>query len=253
MIDYHVHSTYSFDGKSPPLSYIHSAEECGLTEIGFAEHLDLDPDLPGYNFLDYPRYYKALEELQEHTSILIRCGTEISYQPHLEESIKDCLSKIECDFIIGSIHEVDGMTMDHTFFQQFSPQQYFEAVKPLITSGVCDIVGHLEYFKRWGGSYSSLKFTDEISSLLQLAIDNNVVLEVNTSGLRHPARSTYPSFEVIQLYKNLGGELISLGSDAHQAEHTAFCFPHLLRQLKSAGFSGLVTFNKRSMDFVDIP
>ena len=252
MIDYHIHSTYSFDGKSPPQSYISAAEEFSLKEIGFAEHLDLDPDLPGYDFLDYPLYHRALEELQKHTSVTIRCGIEVSYQPHLEDSIKNYLSEVECDFVIGSVHEVNRMTMDHTFFEQFQPQQYFKAVEGLITSGLCDIVGHLEYFKRWGGVYSSLKFKDEISSLLELAIDNNVVLEVNTSGLRHPACDTYPSLEVIQLYRKLGGELISLGSDAHRAGHTAFQFPAIVDQLKSEGFTSQVVFSKRVLDFLEL-
>lgn len=252
MIDYHLHSTFSLDGASPPHSYVKAAEQHDLREIGFAEHLDLDPNLWGFNFLDYPQYFKTLEDLRTTASIPIRCGMEVSYQPRLEGTIRKYLSGTACDFVIGSVHEVNGVTMNHSFFEQFRPQEYFEAVEDLITSGLFDIVGHLEYFRRWGGLYDPSQCSDEISHILQLLIEKNMVLEVNTSGLRHPARSTYPSFEVIRLYRELGGELISLGSDAHHVDCCAFQFSAISNQLKSEGFSVLTTFCRRTIDFAEI-
>jgi histidinol-phosphatase (PHP family) len=252
MIDYHVHSTCSFDGASPLHQYVGTAQMCGLTELGFAEHVDLDSELEEYQFLDYPGYYKTLKELQQKASIPIRCGVEVSYQQDLEDSIQDYLAGKACDFVIGSVHEVHGITMDHTFLEQFSPLDYFEAVKKLVKSGLCDIVGHLEYFKRWGNPYSSSPFKDAICSVLQLMIEKNVVLEINTSGLRHPARDTYPSFEVIQWYRDLRGELISLGSDAHAVEHLAFQFSPVIKTLLSEGFCTVATFDKRKMKCVDL-
>ena len=225
---------------------------CGLTEIGFAEHVDLDSELEEYQFLDFPNYYKTIKELQKEAPISIRCGVEVSYQQGLEDSIQEYLAGKACDFVIGSVHEVHGTLMDHTFLKQFSPLDYFEAVKKLVESGLCDIVGHLEYFKRWGNSYSSSPFKDAICSVLQLMIEKNAVLEINTSGLRHPARDTYPSFEVIQWYRDLGGELISLGSDAHAVKDLAFQFSPVIQALLSEGFCTVATFNKRKMTCVDL-
>ncbi|KYK29843.1 MAG: hypothetical protein AYK19_19105 [Theionarchaea archaeon DG-70-1] len=252
MIDYHVHSTYSMDGQSSLHSYVYTAQECNLKEIGFAEHVDLDPYLWGYNFLDFPRYRAALTQLQESTSLPIRCGIEVSYQPHLEGSIKEYISQTECDFVIGSVHEVDRVTMDRTFLQRYNPQEYFKTTENLITSGICDIVGHLEYFKRWGGSYSSLEYKDDICGLLQQMIEHHLVLEINTSGLRHPCQDTYPSLEVITWYKELGGELICLGSDAHHTEDTAFQFSSVIKQLKLKGFKIAANFSKRTLNYVEL-
>jgi histidinol-phosphatase (PHP family) len=110
MIDYHIHSTHSLDGQSLPYQYSSAAHHYGLKEIGFAEHVDLDPNLWGYQFLDYSSYSKALRKVQEYAPVPIRCGLEVSYQHHLENSIKEYLSGKDCDFIIGSIHEVHGVT-----------------------------------------------------------------------------------------------------------------------------------------------
>lgn len=252
MADYHIHSTYSVDGTSSPRSYVCLAEENLIDEIGFSEHVDLDPNLGGYQYLDSPAYIGTLEEVRRETSVLIRCGVEVSYQHYLEKPIKEYLSEIECDFVVGSIHEIDGKPMDHTFLEHFSPQEYFKEVENLIASGICDIVGHLEYFKRWGGRYSSTSFENDITSVLQKTIEKNLVLEVNTSGLRHPAQDTYPSFEVIKLYKELGGELISLGSDAHTAGDLAFQFPHVIERLKKEGFSTVATFCRRTLSLIEV-
>jgi histidinol-phosphatase (PHP family) len=136
--------------------------------------------------------------------------------------------------------------------QLCSPQEYFKAVEALITSGICDIVGHLEYFKRWGGSYSFSDFENEISVILQQIIERNLVLEINTSGLHDRAEDTYPSLKVVKLYKSLGGELISLGSDAHSIKHIAFQFPKIVTWLKSEGFNVLATFERRNLDFIEL-
>ncbi|KYK34429.1 MAG: hypothetical protein AYK18_04040 [Theionarchaea archaeon DG-70] len=252
VIDYHIHSAYSLDGKFPPSSYIECAEEKHMREIGFSEHVDLDPTLWGYNFLDYSSYQKTLEALQSRTAVCVRCGIEVSYQQHLERTIRDYLSTIECDFVIGSVHEVNRIPMDHTFFDRFSPVQYFESVEDMVASGMFDIVGHLEYFKRWGSTYSSSQFSEEICLLLQVMIDRNVALEVNTSGLRHPAQDTYPSLKVLHLYKQLGGELITLGSDAHHVHDLAFHFQPVIGQLKSQGFHTIATFRKRTLTLTEL-
>lgn len=252
MIDYHVHSTYSADGMSSPREFVHAAQELNLKEIGFAEHVDLDPDLRGFNFLDFPGYCRTLEELREPESVTIRCGLEVGYQPHLEGSIRRYVSEKDCDFIIGSIHELNGISMNQDFLTEFSPRQYFEAVKTMIMSGIFDIVGHLEYFRRWGGLYSSSEFRNEICTILQLVIEKKMVLEVNTSGLRHHCQDTYPSSSIIQWYRELGGELVSLGSDAHIAEDTAFQFSPVTEKLKSTGFDMAAIFDKRRLLSVEL-
>jgi histidinol-phosphatase (PHP family) len=252
MIDLHIHSTYSIDGTSPPHKYVDHASHCGLQEIGFSEHVDLDPTLYGYNFLDYPHYVKTLKDLRKDALIPLRCGIEVSYQHHLENTIRSYTSKAAWDFVIGSVHEVNKKPMDHTFLNQSTPHVYFEEVTRLLESSTCDIVGHLEYFKRWGGQYTSREWKRDICDVLQLVIENDVALEVNTSGLRHPARDTYPSLEVLSWYKKLGGTLISLGSDAHKVEHMGAHFPAVIRTLTSLGFDTVVTFNKRALECVPL-
>ncbi|MGD2247854.1 MAG: histidinol-phosphatase HisJ family protein [Candidatus Methanofastidiosia archaeon] len=245
MMDYHIHSTYSIDGKSPLHAYSAPAQKRTLKEIGFAEHVDVNPDIEGFEYLDFPAYYTAVTSLNKHTVIPVKCGIEISYEPHIENKVRDYVSFLPCDYVIGSVHEVEKKTMDHTFLEQSDPVLYFEAVNSLIHSKTCDIIGHLEYFKRWGGPYTSHNYKDIIVTTLKKIIDSNLVLEVNTSGLRHPAKDTYPSLEVIKWYKALGGILISLGSDAHNAHHIGYKFPEIITALHSIGFTHLATFEAR--------
>jgi histidinol-phosphatase (PHP family) len=252
MIDNHLHSTYSFDSISPPSAYVDAACQCGLKEIGFAEHLDLDPHLPEYNYLDYPAYRASIQSLQQDSPVPVRCGLEVSYQPHLTASIADYLSGIFCDFVIGSVHEVARQPMDHTFLQHTCPSLYFEAVQTMIASKLVDVVGHLEYFKQWGGAYTSSQFKRSICTVLQQIIENDMVLEVNTAGLRHPAQEVYPSFEVIFWYKELGGELISLGSDAHHVSHVGFSFLKTAKALKAQGFDTVCSFTNRRKTLVEL-
>jgi histidinol-phosphatase (PHP family) len=249
MMDYHVHSLFSIDGRSPLDAYCSGAADHGLREIGFAEHVDLDPDIPGYDALDFMAYHRTLTEVREHCPLPVRCGIEVSYQHRLEASIKEYISKKPCDYVIGSVHEVKGRTMDHSFFTISSPGEYFSEIRQLVSSGLCDIVGHLEYFKQWG-PYNRALYTEELTEILQEIIENELVLEVNTAGLRHASLEPYPSYEILGLYRNLGGTLISLGSDAHTTSHLAFQFPAAITRLKKMGFEGIVRIEKRKSSLV---
>ncbi|MBU7014807.1 MAG: histidinol-phosphatase HisJ family protein [Theionarchaea archaeon] len=249
MIDYHIHSTFSIDGRSHARDYLFSAMVLDLEEIGFSEHVDLDPTLGGFNYLDYPGYEEALEHLKVESPVVIRRGIEVSHQKHLEPSIRDYISSTSCDYVIGSVHEVDGVTMDDTFLDHSTPHSYFEAVQSMAASGLVDVVGHLEYFKRWGGNYSSSDCKSVILPVLQTIVEKSLVLEINTSGLRHPVCDTYPSLNVLKWYRDLGGILITLGSDAHEASQVAFQFEPVLLQLKEIGFSHLVTFDHRTRSY----
>jgi len=252
MIDYHIHSSFSIDGTEPPHSFACAAKRCGLEEIGFAEHVDLNPRLFGYNFLDYSHYAAVLKDLQHQNSFPIRCGIEVSYQPHLETEIKNYITKTHCDFVIGSVHDVNHKLMDHTFLKQCDPRDYFEAVSSLIASSTCDIIGHLEYFKRWGGPYSSSDYKSEICTVLQQIVERTLVLEVNTAGLRHPCQELYPSLDVLRWYRKLGGTLICIGSDAHHVEDIAFHFPSVRTALQSEGFDSVATFSRRSLTLTEL-
>lgn len=252
MMDYHIHSTYSFDGKSPLHAYIAAAQKQNLKEIGFSEHVDINPDIKGFKYLDYSTYYKAVTSLKKNAPISVKCGLEISYEPQLEGVLQSYVSDLSCDYIIGSVHEVEGYTMDYTFLEQSDPVLYFKSVKSLIQSETCDIIGHLEYFKRWGGQYTSHDYKKIILTVLQKIIDYDLVLEINTSGLRHPAQETYPSLDVIKWYYHMGGTLISLGSDAHYAPHIGYKFPTVMNALQCIGITQLTAFEARHRTSIDI-
>lgn len=246
MIDYHIHSHFSIDSSTPPQTFCAGAVDLRLQEMGFSEHVDLDPQLPGYNALDFPAYHRSITALQNQHSLPIRCGVEFSYQSSLEDDIRDYITSNPIDYTIGSVHEVKGRTMSPNFFDISSPGEYFEEVRNMVCSGLCDIVGHLEYFKQWG-SYDWTCFEKEIREILGLIIEYECALEINTAGFRHRCGTPYPSYEIQQVYKDMGGKRISLGSDAHHAAHLAFRFPQMIDELKIIGFKEVVHIKKRKI------
>jgi histidinol-phosphatase (PHP family) len=251
MIDYHLHSHFSIDSSTPLEAFIPGVMKHGLQEIGFSEHVDLDPHLAGYNALDFREYRKGLTRIRDICPVPVRCGMEISYQSSLEDTITSYIASNPCDYIIGSVHEVKGRTMDHAFYEVSSPGDYFEEVKKLVNSGLCDIVGHMDYFKQWGG-YNWLRYKGELTEIFQIMIERELVLEINTAGFRHGCGEPYPSFQIQQLYRNLGGNLISLGSDAHIESHLAFQFPGVICGLKAMGFFELARFENRQISVQDM-
>jgi histidinol-phosphatase (PHP family) len=251
MIDYHLHSHFSIDSSTPLEAFFPEVVKCGLLEIGFSEHVDLDPHLEGYNALDFREYRRELTRIRNAFPVPVRCGMEVSYQSTREDSITQYLASRPCDYVIGAVHEVNGRTMDHTFYEVSSPGEYFAEVRKLVSSGLCDIVGHLEYFKQWGGYHWS-QYEGDLTEIFQVMIERELVLEINTAGFRHGCGEPYPSFEIQQLYKNLGGNLISLGSDAHHEYHLAFQFPWVIQRLKAMGFNELACFENRQITVQDI-
>ena len=246
MIDYHVHSHFSIDSSTPSHKFCAGAVDLQLQEIGFSEHVDLDPQLSGYDALDFPAYHCSLTALQNQYPLPIRCGVEFSYQSSLEDGIRDYITSKPVDYAIGSVHEVEGRTMGSDFFEISSPGEYFKEVKKMVCSGLCDIVGHLEYFKQWG-AYDWTCYEKEIREILELIIEYECALEINTAGFRHGCGRPYPSYEIQQVYRDMGGKRISLGSDAHHAAHLAFHFPQVIDELKTIGFKEVVHIKKRKI------
>ena len=261
--DYHMHSHHSGDSKAPMEEMIKDSIEKGLSEICFTEHLDLDypeyPDLKPDTFeLDIPSYSKELFSMKEKykNRIAIRYGIEIGMQSHLSEKNLEFARADDFDFIIASQHLVnrrdpfypdfwDGDTVQGIF------DRFFDETYENITKFTdFDVLGHLDYIARYvpkgDTTYSYERFADRIDRILIRLIENGKGLDINSKVLAYSdTLMPNPHPDVLKRFKELGGSIITFGSDAHSPGKVACGFDKLREIAICAGFTQYYTFEKR--------
>lgn len=230
--DLHVHTKYSKDSKEEPLNYINFALERGISFLGFSEHIDLDPldkDFGYYKFENaYEDYLRLGEIVSDRFEFLF--ASEVTYQSNLHSSIENEVLSKPFDYIIGSVHRLDNFTISGPhgvkYFEgkdEYSAYMYyFEEVLRMAETDYYDIVGHLDVIKRYGknfyGDFHIDKYVDILSEILKKVIEKGKVIEINASAYRQGFDEPYPSREILELYVNLGGREVILGSDSHSVK-----------------------------------
>lgn len=236
----------------------------GLIEIGFCEHADFDPRDRTCGFFEYAPFRHQVEAQRERygNSLVIRAAVEVTYQASRDEEIRAFLKDKELDYVIGSVHLVEDSRewamiseegMCENYFAQRSVreayQPYFAEVRQAVQSGLFNLIGHLDVVKRYGvrcyGPFDLSLFADEVRDILNLAVERGVGLEINTSGLRQAPRETYPGLEVLRRYRELGGRILTVGSDAHSVEDLGKGIVEALDLARGAGFEAVTLFEKR--------
>lgn len=269
-VDMHVHSTCSGDGASSIVEYAQVAVDLGLAEVGFCEHADFDPRDSGYGNLNLERYDRELASGRAAApEVRLRKGVEVTYQSSREEEIRGWVLERSWDFVVVSVHLVDypdgwAIISDPAamsdYFASHSQRQvyvpYFEELLRAARSGLGDVLGHFDLVKRYGtayyGPFEPADFEDEIREVLHIAVERGMGLEVNSSGLRQPPKEPYPSLAVLRWYRELGGELLTVGSDAHHTAQLGSGMAHVLDLACKAGFQAIASFADRQPLWMDL-
>lgn len=262
LVDYHMHSSLGPDALDPPEALAQAALQVGLREIGISEHLDTDPLDAGFGCYDEAAVDRSLDRAREAARPLaIRKGVEVCYQPVFHRDAgRLARSCRQVDYVIGSVHFLDRRYPDPGDFEGDARHQtyrrYIADCMKAVESGFFDILGHFEYLRRHddrnGNTYDPSAYADEIDALLQKIIAHDVVLELNMSGLRRPGEHTYPSRWTLARYRALGGQAVSIGSDAHRAADVGMGIGRGLALLQELGFRFVVTFRNRQRRWVNI-
>ena len=265
--DCHMHSSFSADSDTSMEDMIREAICRGLTGICFTEHLDPDyPPTPDNEIfeLDLDGYRKTLFRLREkyQKELQIHFGIELGLQPHLHDYFHELLATMPFDFVIGSSHVVHGY--DPYYKEYFKGREesacyreYFESILENIESyHDFDVYGHLDYVVRYGPTsnenYDWREYQDVIDEILRKLISLGKGIELNTGGFKYGLGHPNPTEEIIRRYRELGGEIITIGADAHKPEHVAFDFAKVPSILKDAGFDYFTVFRERKPEFVRI-
>jgi histidinol-phosphatase (PHP family) len=260
--DYHMHSTFSEDGASSPEEMCRQAIRLGIPEIGFTEHWDVGP------YENYPRFfqpepwYADLERLRDLFAgqVIIRAGVEVS-EPHLSlRETTEVLKRVPFDYVLGSVHFVGPHFMfDEAYFRTQSPddtyQTYFTEVELMLQTAELDVVSHLDVPVRTAKpifGYNPSRYEDQVRRILQRIIDRNLALDVNAAGLRKVARNLMPDPLILKWYAEMGGERLTLGSDAHQVDQVGLHLDVALEAIHSVGLTHVTQFERRQARLIPL-
>lgn len=263
--DTHMHSQYSGDSDAAQDSMINAAIEKGLAGICFTDHLDIDyPDEPDLFLLDLPNYTASVlaQKEQYKNRIDVLLGIELGLQPHLAALHEDILSQYPFDFVIGSSHVVHGFDPYYPKFYEGRTEEacyleYFESILENIRSfDGFDVYGHIDYVVRYGPNrneqYTYARYSDVIDEILKLLIERGKGIEINTGGFKYGLGHPNPTEEIIARYHELGGEIITIGADAHTPKHVAYDFEKVPEILKKAGFRYFTVYKERKPVFLKL-
>lgn len=262
LYDMHMHTRFSGDSEDDPFAMAQHAYDIGLAGICFTDHLDIDYSrTPGLFDLDIPAYKKEIVLVKENfrDKLDVCWGVELGLQPHIVAQNKAVATENDFDFIIGSTHQLHRKDIYFPDFYEGKNEDdcyrdYFEETLVNAQSDAdFDVYGHIDYVVRYGPNknqfYSYEKFADIIDEILRTLISRGRGIELNMAGFKYGLGHPNPTESILKRYKELGGEIITIGSDGHTPEQMAWEFEKAPAILKEAGFECFTTFRKRQPEF----
>ncbi len=262
--DYHLHTNYSPDASCSIKDRLAWAVENGIEEICFTDHVD-SFYADKYRTIDYRKYRAEIEKesAKYKDKLKIKYGMEIGLFPHLKDSAHNIVHAQDLDFVIGSTHAVHKKDLyDYREFfrsrdKQTAYDDYFKQILLNVqTLDDFDVHGHLDFVYRYSGyDNPKLNYLDHkeiIDTVLKAIIEKGKGIEINLSGIRYGANSFYPSYDIVKAYKDLGGEIITIGSDTHEKQMVRDLIIRGQEQLKEIGFEYFTTFEKRKPNFIKL-
>ena len=279
--DYHIHTYYSDDSTYPMEQVVKDAVSKGITDLCFTDHVDYgikedtdklspaqrqelkvkihNPNVPQYN-VDYPAYVAEYQVLKEKYAdkINLKLGMEFGLQIHTIPQYQKLFNSYPFDFIIMSCHQVENKEFWTQEFQQgrsqdeYNQRYYDEILAQVKNYHDYSVLGHLDLIARYdkAGVYSFAKIRDKVAEILKIVIADGKGIELNTSSVRYKIHNAQggpeltPSREILALYKELGGRIITTGSDSHKPEHLGAYIAEQSQELKKLGFKEICTFEK---------
>lgn len=260
--DFHMHTGFSTDAEVSPEKMIEGAIQKRLRTICITDHMDIDfSENPDEFTFDTEQYFAKLKLLQEKykNKIDVRIGVETGLQPHLGAVLRAYVNRYPFDFVIGSVHLINGedpysgKIFENRADSEVYTQAFEETLVNVQNNTDFDVLGHLDYVVRYGKhqgkEYSYNRYSDIIDEILKCLIAGGRGMELNTGGLKNGLDFAHPHPEILKRYKELGGEIITIGSDAHRPEQIAYEFTKAGEVLKQCGFRYYTYFKERKPVF----
>ena len=262
--DYHVHTAFSDDSTYDMEEVIQDAIQQGINELCFTDHVDygikVDWDEgkeiiyrnnePMAN-VDYPKYFEKIKEMKEkYPQITLKQGLEFGMQEHTIDRFEKLYDKYDFDFIILSCHQVENQEFWNGEFQkgrtqkEYNERYYREILNVIQKYKNYSVLGHLDLIVRYDqqGVYPFENVKPIITQILKQVIADGKGIEINTSSHRYGLSDLQPSRNILKLYRELGGTIITIGSDSHKKEHLGAYIQDTKEELKKLGYTQYCTF-----------
>lgn len=261
-VDNHVHTRFSMDGMDHIYKVIEKSLKMDVDFLTITDHLEYNA---GEKFsLDLNAYINKIIECKEKYKgkIELLTGVEVGYQSHIKEEIDIIVNSYPFDFVICSTHTIEGKSVSRSeYFEGMTKKgaiiKYYESIlKTVKEFDNYDIYGHLDYVRRYAKfdnkRYEYGDYKNIIDEILKEIVYSGKGIEVNTSGYRYKVDSTHPTIEVLKRFKELGGEIITIGSDAHRASDICKDFDKVYDILEDIGYKYLCIYEKRNPKFLKL-
>jgi histidinol-phosphatase (PHP family) len=255
LTSYHNHTTWS-DGKTSLPAMVEGARAAGLDELGISDHCVLAPSglevewsMPLERVGDY---VAELREAAATAGLTLRIGIEADFFPETVDDLRDRLAPFPFDYVIGSVHYVDGFPIDDNAarWEALSEAErnqvwrgYWERIGQMAGSGVYDFAAHLDLPKKFGFR-PTIDLGKEARAALDALAAADVAIEINTAGWSLPAREAYPSLELLRAARERQIPLL-INADAHRPEHLTHHFDRARNLARRAGYDELIRYEKR--------
>lgn len=280
-MDCHTHTQYSVDSEADIRECVSRAAELGLDAYAITDHCECDAwhvrehysekELELLESTDYASAFDASvsaitafkEEFGDRLNIL--CGCELGQVLLDPDAAKIVNSDRRVDFIIGSVHRIRNerdfywidytkMTMDEIYDLL---ERYFREVCELCHTGLFDVIGHITYSLRYMKQRHGIcpdisRFDDIIAESFRVLAQSGKGIEINTSGLRQGFGATFPDLKYVKMFRELGGEIITVGSDSHTVQDIGANVGDAAAIAEAAGFRYLTYFKERRPVFLGI-
>lgn len=282
LIDCHAHSLHSVDADFPIDQMCQAAIEKELCAFAITDHVEANrwyemshygKQKSEYEYDEYgfsKAYYSSVEDIvnkkaEYKDKLNLLCGVELGQAIQDIEIADKIASDQRLDFIIGSIHEArDHMDFAFINFSEYLQsdiekllEQYFNEINELAQWGKFQILGHLTYTLRYiEGNHKRKvdisKYDDIIENAFKTLVSKGCAIEINTSGLRQAYGQPFPTLKYVKMFRDLGGELLSLGSDAHYPEHVGANIADGAKIAYDAGFDRICYFKNKKPQFISL-
>ncbi|NLZ45825.1 MAG: histidinol-phosphatase HisJ family protein [Clostridiales bacterium] len=282
--DCHTHTSFSPDSDASAIDMCNRALELGLSAYAITDHAECNrwygiehysSAVPNaydtYNCgLDFENSLAFSTKLKEEYKgkLNLIAGIELGQATHDFEVADKAVSDKRLDFVIGSIHQLQGYDdfaflkyenenpLDIKAVNELLKKNYLEILN-LAKWGKFDVLGHLTYTLRYIEGDAGIKvdmtlFDDIIEEIFKTIIQNGNGIEINTSGLRQKYGQPFPTPNYVKMYKDLGGEILTLGSDAHRPEDIGKGIKEGTEIAKICGFKYIAYYKERKPNFIKL-
>ncbi len=270
MYDQHLHTTISMDGKMTMEEACRRAFELGLEGICFTEHQEYGAtaqkaagEAPGY-LIDEDLYAAGFREVQARWagSLWLGKGVELGLRPDALDFDREYVKDRPLDLVLGSCHSVDGLELYGGEYcagktQAEAYHGYLACLHEMVEAFAdFDVLGHLDLVRR-NDCYPDREmplseYGAEIDAVLETLIRRGQGIEINAGGYRYGMDSANPSLEIVRRYRQLGGEIVTCGSDSHYVKTLGGSLDLAYQTAREAGFRYVAVFRGRRPQFCRI-